>query len=183
MATQNILNTVQALRQQLAKYTSGSNALDPRAVMAIAEHEGLGGGIGDNGTSFGFSQLHLGGAYPSWAPHGTPQQDNAWAWSPQGIDYQLGQMQKVAGGMHGLQAISNISRRYERPANPTAEIVDAAHRYGIAVPNGGILPNAAVSTQGPSSGPSGQNSQLMMGLLSQMLRIRPTPTMLNPWSA
>jgi len=27
--------------------------LDPGAVLAIAAHEGLGGGIGDNGTSFG----------------------------------------------------------------------------------------------------------------------------------
>ena len=119
-----------SLAQAILTQLKGFPNLDPRAVLAIASHEGLGGGIGDNGTSFGPFQLHYGGAYPSnVAPTGSPQASQAWAWSPQGINYALGQINQVAGGLTGYNAISNISRRFERPANPAAEIADAASKY------------------------------------------------------
>ncbi len=108
--------------------------LDPRAVIGIASHEGLGGGIGDNGTSFGPFQLHLGGAFPMTAPHATPGQAQAFATSPAGIDYALGRIGSVAGGLKGLPAITAISTRFERPANPQAEIQDAAAHYGLPLP-------------------------------------------------
>jgi hypothetical protein len=119
---------VAALTRELAKFPQ----IDARAALAIAAHEGLSGGIGDNGTSFGPFQLHRGGALPSGIG-GNAQQ---WAWSPAGIDYALSRIASVAGGLKGLSAISAISRRFERPADPASEIADAARHYGLA-PMGG----------------------------------------------
>ena len=142
----------QPILRELAKYPQ----LDPRAVLAVAAHEGLSGGIGDNGSSFGFAQLHKGGAYPSWAPQ-NPQQAQAWAWTPQGIDYALRQEARVAGGLKGAQAIAAISRRFERPANPGAEIADALAHYGAPLPPGGALQTSAPRPPGPPSPAAGSS--------------------------
>lgn len=115
----------QAVSAQLAKYPT----LDPKAVLAVASQEGLGGGIGDGGTSFGPFQLHYGGAYPSSAPQGADA-SQAWATSPTGIDYALGRIASVAGGLKGAPAVSNIVSRFERPANPQREIQGATAAYG-----------------------------------------------------
>ena len=47
------------------KYADKYN-LDPKAVLGVASREGgiEWGGVGDNGTSFGPWQLHIGGAMP-----------------------------------------------------------------------------------------------------------------------
>lgn len=104
--------------------------LDPNAVLAVASQEGLGGGVGDGGTSFGPWQLHVGGALPPavWS-HG-PAYAQAWAWSPAGIDYALRQMAaKGASQESGPSAIETIVSRFERPSNPTAEIIGAEGQY------------------------------------------------------
>lgn len=129
--------------------------LDPKAVLGIASHEGLGGGIGDNGTSFGPFQLHQGGALPSSVPL---SQGNQWAWSPAGLDYALNAISKVAGGLKGLPAIQAISTQFERPANPTAEIQDAARHYGLPASGGTAfqLPGSATpQTPQLGGGPQG----------------------------
>lgn len=97
--------------------------VDPRAALAVASAEGLAGGVGDQGTSYGPFQLHRGGALPSG-------RGRAWAESPAGILYALRQIGQVAGGMHGQQAVANIVRRFERPADPGGEIVRAMGAYG-----------------------------------------------------
>jgi len=114
-----------------------ARGLDPRAVLAVAGQEGLGGGIGDQGTSFGPFQLHWGGAYPTSAPQGDPAASQAWAWSPEGVNYALGQM-GFARGMTGKQAVSNIVNRFERPADPGSEIQGALASYGRGMPSGGL---------------------------------------------
>jgi hypothetical protein len=116
----------QLLAAQLARYPT----LDPKAVLAVAAQEGLGGGIGDQGTSFGPFQLHYGGAYPSSAPQGA-QASQQWAWSPAGLQYALSRIASVAGGLHGAQAVANIVSRFERPANPGREIAGALAAYGL----------------------------------------------------
>ena len=98
--------------------------LDPNAVMVVAIQEGISGKVGDNGTSFGPWQLHQGGAYPSSAPQ-SPDAANAWAWSPAGVDYALGRMQSVAGGLKGRQAVRALVYRFERPADPAKEYQQA----------------------------------------------------------
>jgi hypothetical protein len=99
--------------------------LDPNAVLAVARQEGLGGGIGDRGTSFGPWQLHQGGALPRGIRN--PQQ---WAWSPQGINYALDRIAGVAAGRRGRAAIQAIVTGFERPANPGREIQGALGAYG-----------------------------------------------------
>lgn len=106
-----------------------ARGLDPQAVLAVAGQEGLGGGVGDAGTSFGPFQLHYGGAYPSSAPHGA-QASQEWAWSPQGVDYALEQQAKYASGLRGPKAVNAIVRQFERPANPDAEVSGALGAYG-----------------------------------------------------
>lgn len=156
-------SNTQRIQAELRKYPN----LDPQAVLAIAAHEGLGGGIGDNNTSFGPWQLHQGGAYPSSAPQ-DPAAAQQWAWSPQGIDYALGSISHVAGGLKGLPAIEAISTRFERPANPQAEIADAARHYGLPAPGMAGIEAPGRSPMGPAPmpgqqqvppGPSGQELQ------------------------
>lgn len=105
-----------------------ARGIDPQAALAVARVEGLGGGVGDQGTSFGPWQLHVGGAFPTGrVPHG---QEQAWAMSPAGINYALGQIGGVARGLHGPGAVNAIVRRFERPANPDAEVQKALGLYG-----------------------------------------------------
>jgi murein DD-endopeptidase MepM/ murein hydrolase activator NlpD len=99
--------------------------LDPRAVKAIGMVEGglRRGAVGDHGTSFGPFQLHVGGALPRG-------RNAAWAGSDAGIMYAMRQMAGVARGMRGRAAVENISRRFERPADPGSEITRAMGYYG-----------------------------------------------------
>jgi hypothetical protein len=96
--------------------------LDTRAVLAVAGVEGLGGGVGDSGTSFGPFQLHVGGALPKG-------KSRAWAESPAGIEYALQKIATVARGLTGQAAIKAIVTRFERPAAPGAEVSKAQSRY------------------------------------------------------
>lgn len=99
--------------------------LDPYAVQAVALGEGglRWGSVGDNNTSFGPFQLHIGGALPRG-------KDASWANSPEGIRYALDQMVKVgAAGLKGNRAIDTIIRKFERPANPSASVQNAIGRY------------------------------------------------------
>lgn len=136
--------------------------LDPGAVLAVAAQEGIGGGIGDNGTSFGPFQLHKGGAYPSSAPQ-DPQQANAWAWSSEGIDYALNAIQRVAGGQKGSAAISSIVTGFERPQNPQAEYNGAIASY----PQATLQAQQLISAKGSSSSGGGGNAGILGGWLQK----------------
>ena len=110
------------VRQQIIQGSRARN-LDPMAVLAVAQQEGLGGGIGDSGTSFGPFQLHVGGALPRG-------RGNQWANSPEGINYALDRIASVAKGKHGAAAINAIVTQFERPANPGREASRALASYG-----------------------------------------------------
>lgn len=107
---------------QIRSY-SVKHGVDPNAALAVAAMEGLGGGVGDNGTSYGPFQLHVGGALPKG-------KDRAWAESPAGIEYAIQQMSKVAKGKKGQDAINAIVSQFERPADPNSEIAGALAIYG-----------------------------------------------------
>ena len=129
-----------------------AHGLDPQAVLAVAEQEGLGGGIGDRGTSFGPFQLHYGGAYPSSAPRGAAA-SQAWAWSPEGVNYALNQIQGVAGGLSGPAAVSAIVSRFERPADPGSEIQGALSSYGHANVGSAGMPTQIIQSLPASAVP------------------------------
>lgn len=97
--------------------------VDPRAALAVARSEGLSGAVGDNGTSFGPFQLHVGGALPSG-------RGRTWAESNAGIDYALSRIGSVSKGLKGNAAINAIVRHFERPADPDSEVQRAIGYYG-----------------------------------------------------
>ena len=130
--------------------------LDPAAVAAIEHHEGGSGGIGDNNTSFGPFQMHEGGALPGQA--GTGQHAQDWAWSDAGINAALQDMVKSgAKGLTGRAAVTAISTKFERPADPAAEIADAMSVYGKNINGGGTVRGFAGGgkNSGVASGPGG----------------------------
>lgn len=149
--------------------------LDPQAVLAIAGHEGLSGGIGDGGHAFGPWQMNNAGGVLTGKFQGmTPQQINQWAWSNQGIDSALGQIAGVARGLKGSAAINAITTKFERPANPAAEIADANSRYGQFAGGGAtpVAPSQAPSKSGAGSvGANGliSGSPARQQLLSQLM--------------
>jgi cell wall-associated NlpC family hydrolase len=102
--------------------------LDPKAVLAIAAHEGLSGGVGDGGHAFGPFQLNdAGGVLTN---HPASHHSNQWAWSNEGINYALAGIAKVAKGLKGKAAVTAIATRFERPQDPQGEIADAMAHYG-----------------------------------------------------
>ncbi len=115
------------LREIVAESTR--QGVDPYAAIAVAKQEGLGGGVGDSGTSFGPFQLHIGGAYPASAPHESQQAAQEWAWSPAGIDYAVGRIADVSRGQTGSAAVRSIVNQFERPADPQAEYNSAFSFY------------------------------------------------------
>lgn len=148
---------------------SRQRGLDPRAVLAVASTEGgFRGAIGDQGTSFGPFQLHVGGALPRG-------RGNAWANSPAGIAYALDQIAKVARGRRGNAAIEAIVRQFERPADPTGQIAKAISRYGQQ-------PGSALGAPpAPSRTGFGGNmrSDAVLGLISrgnELFGLNPLPT-------
>lgn len=159
----------QAVTSRLARYPS----LDPQAVLAVASREGLGGGIGDGGHAFGPFQLNnAGGVITGKFPGQSPEQIQQWASSPQGIDYALGGIDKVAGGLHGSDAINAIVSRFERPANIPGEIAGALTAYGLPPQSGGQAPqpSLAQAAAAPSTpARSAVSPQLLEKLVSFIL--------------
>lgn len=90
--------------------------LDAAAVLAVAQQEGLGGLPGDNNTSFGPHQLHIGGLLPGDVAARGASYAQDWAWSEEGFNYALQQLASVASGLRGSMAIDQIVTRFEKPS-------------------------------------------------------------------
>lgn len=161
-------STINGARQDYVNNITRSAAkygIDPNAAIAVAAAEGLGGGVGDNGTSFGPFQLHVGGMLPQ----GKNQQ---WAESAQGIDYAMQQIAKVAGGKSGSDAINAIVNGFENPADPTGEIQRALAVYSggkvdltNAPPGQGTVIASSNSSKG-SKGSSGTGATMSKTIAS-----------------
>lgn len=116
----------QYVRQAAPRY-----GIDPDAALAVASREGLGGGVGDYGTSFGPWQLHIGGALPSQIGRRGPDYAQRWAWSSDGVNYALrGMASAGAAGLTGAQAVRAIVYGFERPADPASETAGAINALG-----------------------------------------------------
>lgn len=134
-------------------------ALDPFALIAVSQSEGLSGKIGDNGHAFGPFQLNdAGGQFPSTlkgqstAGWSQPQK-NAWAWSQEGIDYALDRAAVVARGQRGTTAITSLVTRFEKPRNPGNEVAAATQNYTALIASTGGNPDQ-ISTKLVGSNPS-----------------------------
>lgn len=134
--------------------------LDPAAVLAVAKQEGWGGTTGDNGNAYGPWQDWLGLSgrpFAGSAPNN--QQAQTWAWSSDGINYVLNQMATTgkAKGLSGYNAIANITRYFEAPAEPPKgigwwqEAQNAWNNAYQSFANGSATgTNGSVSTVDPS---------------------------------
>lgn len=99
--------------------------VDPFVALSVIPHEGgLPGKTGDNGTSFGPWQLHVGGELPP-----NVKDPAHWANSAAGIDYALGRIGRVTQGKGGTNAIEAMVRGFERPADPAKEIDATEQTY------------------------------------------------------
>ena len=140
VATAGMLN-----KDEVVAYV-GANAskfgLDPVAVLAVADHEGLNTTPGsvwqlpkEWGKSFGPPSWYQGGAGgPIVTAQGSPEAASRWSWSPAGLDYWLQAVANSgAAGLTGLAAIKQIVGGYgwgfERPADPSADINNAIAVY------------------------------------------------------
>lgn len=111
--------------RNLIYQTATRHNVDPLAALAVAMGEGgvKYGAVGDQGTSYGPFQLHVGGALPQG-------KGADWANSPAGIQYAIRKMaESGAAGLTGQEAIDAIVRKFERPANPDASVTNAMGRY------------------------------------------------------
>lgn len=157
--------------------------VDVKAADAVFGREGASGGIGDGGHAFGPGQFNdAGGVWTGRYQGMSPQQKNQVAWSPQGLQELAARVASVSAGQHGGAAIQNIVTRFERPANPGAEIAGAMGAYGLPVQPGSStqsgggaagavassLPLAAAATPGPGF------AQQLLGAIS------PTGQLNNP---
>jgi murein DD-endopeptidase MepM/ murein hydrolase activator NlpD len=136
---------------------------DPRAVasVAYAESAGFTKFVGDEGTSFGPFQLHVGGGLPASVRDdpSTPQDERAlWANSPVGVSYGVGRAVGASRGKSGSDAIAAIVSGFERPADYGRGVAaglspDAAARqtrdYSVAT---SVYDNLSASPAAASSG-------------------------------
>lgn len=142
--------------------------IDLLACMANVLNEGAGGGMGDGGHAYGPTQNHLTdfAERPFYGKGAYNDAVNAWAWSENGIRYQVRGMavgSPSARRLHGHAAVYAIVYGYERPGDRSgayrtrAATYDQLARMGsswagyvadrLAGPSGG----GAVSSS-PSSG-------------------------------
>lgn len=130
--------------------------LDALAVLANAYSEGLGGGIGDGGTSYGPWQMHDGGALPKkyWNQGKNVARIQTWAWSTPGIDYALDCMAKTsAKGKRGRDAVYALVYEFERPAQKDVQYLIRVRTYGqLASMGGGAYAWLAQFAHGPAKG-------------------------------
>lgn len=116
--------------------------LDPAAVVAYALTQGGTGwgAVGDNGTSFGPFQAHIGGA----AGNRSAKEAAAWANSPQGLSEMMGMMSRAgASGRRGPDAAAYIvGPSFGRGANPPEDMrrARAAYQRAAQLVGGGSPP-------------------------------------------
>jgi len=155
-------NGVVAYVQQKAR----DFGLDPAAVLAVANQEGLNTDPGSNWTLPGEKNISFGP--PSWYGNGAGADiiakhgDDAarWSWTPEGIDYWLSQVQSAAKGLTGDEAVAAIVNKFERPREDLAagEIAKAKQAYNQFV--GGVQQGAQSAVQAGQQAVQGVQQKL-----------------------
>lgn len=148
---------------QIINYWAPRFGLDPRAVKVVAGGEGglKWGAVGDGGYAHGPFQMNAAGGVLTnrWKTQGRQNAIN-FANSEAGMVEAMRAMAKAgARGQSGLQAVSTIISKYERPADIPGSIEKAKTRWkawGMGQP-GGVPPtnprNASGAEQSMASSP------------------------------
>jgi cell wall-associated NlpC family hydrolase len=174
---------VQQYLQIANKYAKQYN-LDPYAMLAVANAEsGLDpNNIGDNGSSFGYHQLHIGGALGNI----TPQQGRQYLNPEQNIATAARLMAKSASGKRGQAAVDAIVRNFERPADPNSEVARAMQFYqqnsgggqslggNPSVTNQGTAPNVPANVPVQAQDTMGQRKAQVLAYLVDNLGKAPS---------
>jgi hypothetical protein len=170
VATINMLTrnqTIAYVQQRAASF-----GLDPAAVLAVANQEGL-NRAPDSGQPLKWwlpKEFNWSFGPPSWygngAGHdilarfnGNADAAAAWSWTTDGIDYWLQQVAQSARGLTGMAAINAIVTGFERPAaqNVPGEVARAGQQYAsFQTPVGGATGASGVQVQIPEN--SGQTA-------------------------
>lgn len=150
------------MKEQYIAKMARKYGLDPAAVLAIASHEGLSGGVGDGGHAFGPFQMNDAGGVLTNAP--ASHHSNAWAWSPAGIRFALSHMATVAKGLKGKEAIHALVYGYERPADKPGEERDAISKLptyrSFRQPGGSVAPGTGTLPEQPGVVPVGTGTKV-----------------------
>jgi murein DD-endopeptidase MepM/ murein hydrolase activator NlpD len=156
----------------ILKQVAGKYNLDWRALASVANAEsGLNpSNVGDNGTSFGLFQLHQGGALgnmpTSRARRYLDARTNA--------EFAARQMSGMGlGGLRGRSAVDAMVRRFERPANPGAEVTRAMGFYGGLGGGGATTPASSSAPKAPKAvafggATLGGNGSLPVGVVGDL---------------
>jgi len=148
----------------IIRQTAPRLGLDPAAVVAYALTQGgvKWGAVGDNGSSFGPFQAHIGGA----AGRRSPQQASQWANSPQGLTEMMGMMARAgATGRKGPDAAAYIvGPSFGRGANPPRDMANARAQYTRALQLVGGAPTGAGSPPPTGQFPRGNAMPVQQGI-------------------
>lgn len=154
--------------------------VDVNALMSVASAEGLGGGVGDGGHAFGPFQMNDAGGVLT-GKFKSPQEAQAYAESPQGIEDAIKQIAAVVGNKTGPDAVKAIVTQFERPADPDGEIARALSVYeGGNVdlptsPTGSAAINGGTSITSDSSSASKEASLIKENVIGNL----PVPARLS----
>jgi hypothetical protein len=146
-------SAVAAIAQACSDY-----GVDALATVADALHEGANGGIGDNGTSYGPFQMHIGGRLPQpYSSHGANNPTtNAWAWTENGIRYAIRDACLIRPSVKGLRGHASVYAwvyGFESPGDKPGQYKVRAAEYDHLVSLGsGWAAYAAAKFAGPQSG-------------------------------
>jgi hypothetical protein len=127
------------LPAQIINYWAPRLGLDPRAVRTVARGEGglEWGRTGDGGHAFGPFQMNDAGGVLT-GRFGSSQARSAFANSEAGMVEAMRAMAKAgARGQSGMEAVSTIISKYERPADIPGSIARARKNFGT---DGGAAP-------------------------------------------
>lgn len=148
-----------AALQALIAHTAQQAGINPNIPLAVAPHEGgFQGAVGDNGTSFGPFQLHIGGALPAAVAARGTAYAKQWANSAAGIQYAVQHIASVVGNTQGPGAVKLAVTNFERPAAQyvAGEVSKALNTYSQLLGSTPSFPGpASVAPTPPVPPPAG----------------------------
>lgn len=174
------MNAIQAIQRAARE----NGIRDWRALAAVGNAESSlnPGNIGDSGSSYGLFQLHRGGALGNMSDSQARKYLDAY----QNASFAARKIKAL--GIHNLtgrDAIDAIVRRFEIPANPSAEVERAWQWYqsqgkGLAQPKATATTFASPTLTQGSGGAGGQSTAPMQALLDRNAKAFHLPTIHLP---
>jgi hypothetical protein len=146
--------------------------LDPAAVLSAARVEGWSGAIGDGGLAYGPWQDHMTqftGRGPWYGAGRNNSQVNTWAWSSDGINQAMSEMQNAGvKGLSGLSALHAMIFGFERSSDMPGEYSNASQYYN-GFNNGSATGTTPTDTSGTQQSGADQAASTDLAVSAQMV--------------